>query len=104
MFGRSGVRLTSIIIGIVFILGLIVAANRFSTQLKQKIKASQPDKNVAIQPQISVAPEAGSQTSISPNPEVTTIPETGVNVFYVSMLLVLIAAGVLLRKKSLNQN
>ncbi len=56
MFGDSSIRFASIIIGILFILGLILIANRFGSQIRQRISPTKVAENTIL-PSPSPQPE-----------------------------------------------
>ncbi len=41
MFGNSGIRIVSIVIGVLFIIGLIFVANRFGSQIKNRFATTE---------------------------------------------------------------
>lgn len=111
MFGDSGIRLASIIIGILFILGLIVVANRFGSQIRQKISPTQIAGNT-ITPspspiEATPVPENFGQmvgetkggTTIS-QPNVNKIPESGAETIMIPILVSSLGLGLKLRSKA----
>lgn len=101
MFGDSSIRLASIIIGILFILGLIIVANRFGSQIRQKFSPTKvaSDKITPSPLPIEVTPEKepenGETTSL---PNVNKIPESGAEAIVIPILISTLGIGLKLRK------
>lgn len=101
MFGESGIRLASIIIGVLFIIGFVVLANRFGGSLRQKLQSTK----VA---QVTITPTPSPQTFgqiIGQTKEetykvsnVSQIPDTGSETFIIPALFLLFGIGLKLRK------
>lgn len=111
MFGDSGLRLASIVIGVIFIIGLIVLANRFGGQIRQRLQTTRvatttitPTPQEVITP---AKPETFSQIvgqtkgAITPS-DISQIPDTGAETFVIPILFSLFGIGMKLRKIRLN--
>lgn len=111
MFGDSSIRLASIIIGILFILGLIIVANRFGSQIRQKFSPTRVVSN-KITPSplpIEVTPEKGPENfgqitgetkgETTSLPNVNKIPESGAETIVIPILISTLGLGLKLRSK-----
>lgn len=106
MFGYSGIRVASIIIGIIFIIGLVVVANRFAGQIRSKLKNTK-----VISSTITPSPEEKSETFSQiigetkgeityTAPSVEQIPDTGAETLIIPSLFSLLTIGFFLRKSA----
>lgn len=101
MFGDSSVRLVSIIIGVIFIIGLLVVANRFGGQIRQRLQSRVANATITPTPSIKAsfptqAPVKGEYT-YSGTP-VKQIPDTGAETIVIPALLSMFGIGLKLRK------
>lgn len=106
MFGNSGIRIASILIGILFIVGLIFVANRFSNQIRNRFSQTevangQVSPTPAVQSQVSPTPQTGTSlgsTTTKGGINVNQIPNTGPDLIIVPVLVATLFAGLKLRK------
>ncbi len=103
MFSGSGIRLASVLIGILFIIGLIALVNRFGSQLRQRFQASQmvtstptPTPFEFLQPE-SETGEIKGETNYS---NLNQVPATGLEILTLPLLFTLLGSGLILRKLS----
>lgn len=112
MFGESGIRLASIIIGIVVIIGLIIVANRYGSQIRQRLPGTKVvTSNISPSPEVSLVPTSAPETygqivdqtkggiTYTP-PSVSQIPSTGAETIVIPALISLFGLGLKLRKIS----
>lgn len=110
MFGDSSVRLVSIIVGIIFIIGLLVVANRFGGQIRQRLQNRVANATVTPTPSPAVFPtnvpasdfgqivgetKGGYTYSGS---QVKQIPDTGAETVLIPALITMFGIGLKLRK------
>lgn len=112
MFGDSGFRLASIVVGILFILGLIVIANRFGSQIRQTFQTTKvADATITPSPALidnSESAQIDTQTEntaevkggLTYAPNTTKVPDTGAEVLIIPSLFSLFGMGLKLRKTS----
>ncbi|MBI2029715.1 hypothetical protein HYT02_04820 [Candidatus Gottesmanbacteria bacterium] len=113
MFGGSGVRLVSIIVGILFVLGLIVLANRFGGQIRERLQTRIADTTSTPTPQPSISPVeqvtfgdiSGESTTTKggltyQGNQVSEIPDTGAETLLIPGLISLFGIGLKLRKSA----
>lgn len=105
MFGESGIRIASIIIGIIFILGLVVVANRFGGQIRQKLQTTKvasititPSPTPVIESLAEITGQTKGETINSP--QVNMIPDTGAETLILPVLITSLGIGLKLRKSS----
>lgn len=107
MFGDSGIRLASIVVGIIFVIGLIVVANRFGGQIRQRLQPTRvatatitpPPKEAVKQPE-SFGQIVGQTKGGTSSPQVSEIPDTGVETLVIPALISLFGLGLKLRKSA----
>lgn len=117
MFGGSGVRLISIIVGIVFVLGLVVLANRFGGQIRERLQTrvatstitpTPSPAEISDNPQTSFGNTMGVESTTQTKGGVTTysgsqvseIPDTGAETLLIPGLISLFGIGLKLRKSA----
>lgn len=110
MFGDSSVRLVSIIVGIIFIIGLLVVANRFGGQIRQRLQNRVANATITPTPQPSAFPTQSPPDSFGQivgetkgdytysGSQVKQIPNTGAETIFISALLSMFGIGLKLRK------
>lgn len=100
MFGDSGIRVASIIIGILFIIGLVVLANRFGGQIKQRLQTRVATTTITPSPSPKTFGQIVGQTKGQTTPEVSQIPGTGAETVVIPVLISLLGIGLKLRKSA----
>lgn len=119
MFGGSGVRLVSIIVGILFVLGLVVLANRFGGQIRERLQTRIATSTITPTPsptEVSTTSDNGqtsfgevASTTITNQTkggttyngnQVSEIPDTGAETIVIPGLLTLFGVGLKLRKSA----
>ena len=108
MFGYSGIRIASIIIGIIFIIGLIVVANRFGGQIRQKLQTTEvASSTITPSPKEKEQPETFGQIINESKGEITytapsveQIPDTGAETLIIPGLVSLFGLGLYFRKSA----
>lgn len=113
MFEDSNIKIASIVIGILFIIGLIFLANRFGGQLRNRLQ-SQKTPNVNITPTPSQMPSQsfgqiigqgqtkGESVQNSQPPKATQIPNTGAETLVIPGLIATLFIGFKLKSYKIN--
>lgn len=107
MFGDSGIRLASIVIGIIFIVGLIVVANRFGGQIRQRLQPTRvatatvtPSPSPTGKPAETFGEIVGQTKGEVTYSTATQIPDTGAETLVIPTLISLFGVGLKLRKSA----
>lgn len=110
MFGDSGIKIASIIIGAIFIIGILVLANRFGGSLRERFQNTQvADTNITptpsnesgfLTPTPDVPPAFAYVTGQTKGAvsNVNQIPDTGAEMLIIPALISLLGVGIKLRK------
>ncbi len=109
MFGESGIKIASIIIGLIVIVGIIIVANRYGSQIKQRLNTTKisslkvtPTPSVITPTEIpdsfgQIVGQTKGEITYNP-PSVAQIPSTGAEIVVIPALISLLGIGLKLRR------
>lgn len=104
MFGDSGIKFISIIIGVIFLIGLVIVANRFGGRIREKLQLTKvATTTITPTPTVdfsNVGEVSGETTNNNIYSQVSQTPDTGVETLFIPLLISLFGLGLKLRKAS----